>query len=649
MAEKPGLIPLSSPEADREHLRRLRLGPFLPFEDSIAQVRALLSDRDVYKTDPEWSYHEYRDRLHDQALTFIKSKSLKAEWLRENPTKFLAHIMALSAHDISFASKLVIHFQLFGGTILELGTEYHHQTFLPRVNTLEIFGGFAMTEMGHGSNVRQIETTATWDSLTQEFVINSPTPTSTKFWIGNLAKFGNYCVVFAQLIIKKENKGVHAFVVPLRSIPEHTVFPNIEIGDCGLKIGWNGIDNAWIRFNNYRIPRLNLLNRLADVLPDGTYVCHLQKPSQLFNVTLSQLMVGRLIYVLGPVMALNTGVRTVFRYGCARRQFGPPDGQEIAVIEYQSFQRKLMPILATTVALDITKNELVRLLCDAFQDDQKRNDFHAIISGIKALSTEYCIKATNDFRVLCGGNGFSAYNRIGELRNELDVFQTAEGDGTVLRQQLARYLLFNYSQQMSGFGAMFKHAGAEIGTTIFEKNLLITRNTSRDHLTSRSFLLSSFRFRAQKLLNKIAMKMRQMKEARAAPFDIWNSCLHEILHLSDAYSHLYILERLMDAISKCNHAENKAKLVLLSSLYGLHSIEQDMGFFRNTEYVSATKGEAISVLVTDLCKELCAVAADFIESADVPESFAVPIGMKDGDYVRHMMTAVQNKNFRASL
>ncbi len=48
-------------------------------------------------------------------------------------------------------------------------------------------GGFAMTEMGHGSNVREIETTATFEKTTQEFILHTPTLSATKFWIGNMA------------------------------------------------------------------------------------------------------------------------------------------------------------------------------------------------------------------------------------------------------------------------------------------------------------------------------------------------------------------------------------------------------------------------------------------------------------------------------
>jgi len=33
----------------------------------------------------------------------------------------------------------------------------------------------------------------------------------------------------------------------------------------GYKIGLNGVDNATLKFNNVRIPRVNMMNRFGDV------------------------------------------------------------------------------------------------------------------------------------------------------------------------------------------------------------------------------------------------------------------------------------------------------------------------------------------------------------------------------------------------
>lgn len=60
---------------------------------------------------------------------------------------------------------------------------------------------FALTELAHGSNVRGILTTATYDHESREFILNSPSKEAMKFWIGGAGKTSNTAVVWAQLIV----------------------------------------------------------------------------------------------------------------------------------------------------------------------------------------------------------------------------------------------------------------------------------------------------------------------------------------------------------------------------------------------------------------------------------------------------------------
>jgi acyl-CoA oxidase len=112
-----------------------------------------------------------------------------------------------------------------------------------------------MTELGHGSNVAALETTATLDPTTDEFIINTPTNTATKWFIGGAAESATHSTVFANLVIDGKKYGVKPFVVPLRDPGTFKLYPGIDIGDCGAKMGRNGIDNGWMTFSNVRIPR----------------------------------------------------------------------------------------------------------------------------------------------------------------------------------------------------------------------------------------------------------------------------------------------------------------------------------------------------------------------------------------------------------
>lgn len=73
------------------------------------------------------------------------------------------------------------HFTMFRLAIQALGTPKQRYKWLKLIKENKVIGCYAQTEIGHGSDVRNIETTAVFDKTTQEFILNSPTVSSTKF------------------------------------------------------------------------------------------------------------------------------------------------------------------------------------------------------------------------------------------------------------------------------------------------------------------------------------------------------------------------------------------------------------------------------------------------------------------------------------
>src|SRR5215212_2758416 len=124
----------------------------------------------------------------------------------------------LAHSDLSLLVKCGVQFGLFGGAVHHLGTRKHHEAYLQQIASLELPGCFAMSETGHGSNVQRVETTATYDADAGE------------------------SVVFCQLVVGGESRGVHALLVPIRDEDGSTV-EGVEITDCGEKLGLNGVDN----------------------------------------------------------------------------------------------------------------------------------------------------------------------------------------------------------------------------------------------------------------------------------------------------------------------------------------------------------------------------------------------------------------------
>ena len=94
---------------------------------------------------------------------------------------------------------------------------------------MDIIGTYAQTEMGHGTFIRGLETTATYDPKTEEFVLHSPSITAYKWWPGGLGKTANYAVVMAQLITQGQKRGPHPFIVQLRDEETHQPLPGIKV------------------------------------------------------------------------------------------------------------------------------------------------------------------------------------------------------------------------------------------------------------------------------------------------------------------------------------------------------------------------------------------------------------------------------------
>jgi len=360
--------------------------------------------------------------------------------------------------------KTGVQFTLWGGSVMNLGSERHRQKFFQDIDTFKAPGCFAMTELYHGSNVAGLQTEAILDVATDEWIVHTPDEGAIKWWIGNAACDGKFASVFARLKVPKmdgsgglDDHGVHAIIVPLRDDAGNQL-PGVEIKDCGYKVGLNGIDNGAIRFTHVRVPRENLLDRFASVDRSGRYSSSMQSASKRFAATLGELTGGRVGIVCTSTAVLKTALTIAIRYSAQRQQFGPPDSPEIAILDYQSQQQKLIPALATCFALHAVKTFLVDRYVE-MQEVRRQDlveDVHSLSAGLKAYASSFTASALNVCREACGGHGYSALNRIGQLRSDHDIFQTFEGDNTVLLQQVLMpptvFLHFTYpSRSISSF------------------------------------------------------------------------------------------------------------------------------------------------------------------------------------------------------
>eukprot|EP00128_Syssomonas_multiformis_P005852 Colp12_sorted_trinity150504_noHs@33392 len=350
----------------------------------------------------------------------------------------------LSFSDCAVSVKMGVMTFLFGGAILSLGSPEHQEKWVVPLAQLKFTGLFGMTEMNHGSNVRSIETTATYDRQSEEFIINTPHPGAQKMYIGN-AMMGDYGVIFADLIVDGSSKGPHAFIVPIRN--NHGMYPGVSATDLGEKGGLNGVDNGLINFDHVRIPRENLLNRFADVSKEGVYTTTIESDTQRFNAMLAALTGTRVALTYTSISALKVGLAIAVRYSTHRRQFGPKAQAEMVIMNYQSHQVRLMPVIATTLALTFATRHCGKLLERCLREyDETNREVQALCAGLKVYASWNTLHGLQTCRECTGGQGYLSENRLVGLRADADIFVTFEGDNVVLLQQVGKDLLAQYSR-----------------------------------------------------------------------------------------------------------------------------------------------------------------------------------------------------------
>lgn len=384
--------------------------------------------------------------------------------------------------DPGTGTRMSVHFVLFYNTLLGNGTPQQIAYWNKKgAKTLKKFYGcFAMTELGHGSNVAGLETTATFDEKRDQFVINTPHLGATKWWIGGAAHTATHCLCYARLISKGRDHGVKPFVVPLRNLngaSSFTLKNGVAIGDIGKKMGRDGIDNGWIQFTNVRIPRHYMLMRYSQVDRAGN-VSQLPLAQQL---SYGALVGARVNMVVGSYLTSKRFLTIAVRYAAVRRQFSTSTKDpETRLLDYPYHQRRLMPRLAFCYAMNAgasevsdmhraamaklnSLNDLVSsssssslapsssstntsssdenkiLLQESVLTDLK--DLFGASAGLKTFCTWGCQEIIDQCRQACGGHGYSSYAGFGQGYNDWVVQCTWEGDNNLLTLSAGRALI----------------------------------------------------------------------------------------------------------------------------------------------------------------------------------------------------------------
>lgn len=531
----------------------------------------LSHDQAIFANDPriKFDHQEYDyDRLQAIEKNIQRTVSFK-KVIKENP----------DIRDVDYTN--YFHYGYCGNQML--ASSLHHGMFEPMIRTLgsdeqvkqylddlleyKIWGCYAQTEMGHGSDVQGLQTQAILDEEADEFIIHTPDITAAKFWPGELGKLCTHAVIHAKLIIKGEPYGVHAFIAQIRDMETHAPLPGIEVGDIGPKYGFNLKDNGYMIFTNFRVPRSALLSRFVSCSRDGNLSIN-GDPKVAYS---TMMMIRVTLLNLGWDLLIKT-ICVVDRYLNFRTQFKSiaNSDQERKIIDYQSTRHIMVPKLAFGYANCFAGKRMFKMLKtmeQEFKEDKfyTMKELHALGSALKAYYMQETLDAFFEIRETCGGSGYSNFSNLPWLIELWSPNVTLEGDAMVMYQQTGK-ILFKTLQKI-------KDGSRAFGTFEYLTDLEASPQSVKvDDVSNTQFLTDVIKYAAIYQIKKTDALLQQDESIE---WNVkWNK-MYQIeivksVKLHAIYATAVMFQKELESLSISDSL--KSKLTVLCKIYACDNI-----------------------------------------------------------------------------
>lgn len=536
-----------------------------------------------------------------------------------------------------------LHQGMFIPTILNLGSEKQVAHWIPLAHKYKVIGCYAQTELGHGSDVQNLETLAVYDKESDCFVFNSPTITATKWWIGDLGKVANHVVTQAQLIIDNKNHGVQTFIVQIRDMETHKPLPGITVGDIGPKFGYNTKDNGYLRFQNVRVPRENMLAKYTKVNKNGEYV---RTGNEKIGYA-TMMSIRRIVITAAPLFLaqiLTIGVR----YSLIRSQFKNEQGLETRVLDYQLQQDKLIPLIADTYGMLFGSMRIKELDKINVENCQKEDftlmpDLHAILSGCKAVYTWTTLFGGERVRQACGGHGYSQYSGIPGILQEFSPMATYEGENTVLLLQTARYLVKNLNRiaknkPISPFMDYLKNFHEDLQEKCSIKDV--------KELYCPEILRKILRFNSIYRIAEAGQKLMGGLGLGLSAKDSWDK--HAGIFLVEAaiaHTNYFTFNVFLEKIFSISNEKVKTVLLRLNCLYGINRILEKPNALFESGHLSAEQLRLVRQAKYELLEKIRPDVLGLVEAFLYSDnSLKSALGREDGKVYETLWDWMKNKN-----
>lgn len=495
-----------------------------------------------------------------------------------------------------------------------------------RAAKLQIIGTYAQTELGHGSNVRGLRTTATFDHETDEWILETPALTAIKWWPGGMAKLATHAVVYAQLVTGGKSHGVNSFMLQLRD-HDHCVLPGIELGELGPKMGDAGHDSGYMRLHGARIPRAHLLEKYQRVTREGEFVKAGAAEESGVPTHYSSMLLTRASWVQLAGGQLAKACTIAVRYSAVRRQGfvdspGVRAGEERQLLDYTLQRRRLLTQVAGAYAVKFAARRLlqdVAALEDRnlkMEEKLKRMPALAAESGsLKAVATLMAADGIEDLRRCCGGNGYLLSSGIAALALDDLWHVTAEGDFILLLLAAARFLVKRYKAPTSApaSGVM----------------------ASVDDWMDASKVLAEMQRLADSSLAAAAQAVADARAAGASEDDAFNRAAEEMAAAAAWRARASMLTALCR--EGAGGGAECAVLRRLAALFGCHAVATHAGVG-----LEVAGGRHVAAATLRLCQDLRDDAVALVDAFDYDDRILnSTLGSKDGRVYEALYSAAQ--------
>ncbi|NXC16136.1 ACOX2 oxidase, partial [Corythaeola cristata] len=589
---------------------------------------------EAIECDPVFSrenqYFESQNERYEAAVrkaVHLQKKMQEMGWAVNGPES--KYIYRAVSGDIAF----LLH-RIFMRSISVLGSDKQVAKWIPLATQYQLIGSYTQTELGHGTYLQGLETTAVFDITTQEFILNTPKISAMKWWPGDMGRSATHTLVFAQLYIHGKCYGVHPFIVQIRSLQDHSLCPGIIAGDIGPKMNFEHADNGYLMLQNVRVPRENMLNKFCEVQPDGTYVRQGSQQINYFTMTTVRISIIP-DEVIIPLMKACT---IAIRYSVVRRQSKlKPGEQEAKILDYQTQQEKLLPQLAAAYAFHLIYNYLEELFDKGYREIQIKNfnalpELHAFSSGFKAMITQYCTSAVEICLRACGGHGYSLLSGLPSLYTRILASCIYEGENTVLLLQTARFLIKCFMATITGqpVPSSVTYLAAVKAGKCPAKNKL-------DFL-SPDVYTEAYQHVAVRLISSTAAKLQDLIQSGVKKHNAWNQCTVQLAQAAKAHCHYITVKNFAETVEKLETKAGIQKIMKhLCDLFALHGIFSNAGVFLHDGYISGAQMDMVTASYLDLLDVIRKDAVPLVDAFDFTDkSLNSALGSYDGQVYQRL-------------